>query len=360
MSLTSRLQRQIHQDGPMSVARYMTICLLDPSHGYYPTRDPIGAGADFITAPEVSQMFGELIGVWLAANWQKMDQPKTINLVEAGPGKGSMMSDILRASAAVPEFSQALHIHLIEASAALVAVQAKTLGSFTQPISWTDHLSDTGSGPLMLVANEYVDCLPVRQFIRKPDHWHERLIGLDEAGEFQFILDPSPLAAKDIELIAPELRNAAQDTLVEVRPSLAALFDPLAKRAETDPVMALFIDYGPAISETGDSFQAISKHKKVNPLRLSGEVDLTARVDFAELGRAARTAGFEVSAPITQGQWLQKMGLLERAAVLAAKSSQTRNKIARQVHRLSDAREMGELFKFLAVWSPGLSKPAGF
>ena len=344
----------------MSVARYMTICLLDPKDGYYPTRDPIGAGADFITAPEVSQMFGELIGMWLVHNWHVMGEPALVNLAEAGPGKGSMMSDILRASRIAPKFSNALQVHLLEASAALVAVQAKVLGGFAQPIRWTDDLADTGSGPLFLVANEYVDCMPIRQFVRTASNWHERLVAFDEGGDLQFVLDPVPLAAKDIELIAPNLQQAPPDSLVEVRPSLAGLFDPLARRAQTDPVLALFVDYGPAKSEAGDSFQAVSRHKKVNPLNRPGEVDLTAQVDFSELARAAKMSGLQVSRPVSQGQWLHQMGLMDRAGILAGSSPKARQQIARQVHRLSDASEMGELFKFMAVWSPGLSAPAGF
>lgn len=359
-NLSQRLLRQISQDGPMSVTHYMTLCLLDPKHGYYPTRDPIGAGADFITAPEISQIFGELIGIWLANCWQAMNSPQKTHLVELGPGKGTMMSDILRTSGSIPVFSKSLQVHLLEASAALIAVQAKTLGGFAQTINWTNDLNDTGSGPLLLVANEYLDCLPVRQFVRQKGFWFERLIGLSDANDLQFTLSTTPLAEHEVMLIPPDLRKAADNTLVEVRSGLANFFEPLAERAKKDPVIALFIDYGSAKSQAGDSFQAVSKHQKVDPLKRAGEVDLTAQVDFAELSRMAKQSGLLTSKIITQGSWLQQMGLLERAAALSAGQSGNRAKMARQIHRLSDNSEMGELFKVMAVYSKGLAMPVGF
>jgi NADH dehydrogenase [ubiquinone] 1 alpha subcomplex assembly factor 7 len=271
-----------------------------------------------------------------------------------------MMSDILRTAHSIPEFCKSLQVHLIEASAALIAMQAKTLGGFPQTINWTDALNDTGSGPLLLVANEYLDCLPVRQFVRQKDFWFERLIALSDTDELQFTLSTTPLAETELKLIPPALRQAPDNTLAEIRNGLAGFFEPLAERAKTDPVMALFIDYGSAKSEAGDSFQAVSKHQKVDPLKRSGEVDLTAQVDFAELSRIANQAGLLTSNIITQGSWLQQMGLLERAAALSSGQTGTRAKIARQVHRLTDNSEMGELFKVMAVYSKGLSVPVGF
>jgi len=360
MSLHERLQRHIRSSGPMSVAHYMTLCMLDPNDGYYPTRDPIGAGADFITAPEISQMFGELIGIWLISAWENAGKPSQLHLAELGPGKGTMMSDILRAARAVPDFSTALQVHFIEVSAALIAVQAKTLGSFATPLRWSDSLADTGQGPLLVVANEYLDCLPVRQFIRQQGSWFERLVDCDEDDGFQFVLDPTPLSPASLELIPPDLRGASDDSLVEVRPGLADLFSMLAERAKTDPVAALFIDYGPVVSELGDTLQAVRAHKKVNPLLQPGDVDLTTRVDFAELARTARAFGFEVAGPTSQRAWLQQMGLLERAAALSATDTPQRAKIARQIHRLTDADEMGVLFQCLAIGTPGTKLSVGF
>lgn len=360
LNLEQRLSGMIQQHGPMPVSQYMNLCLLDPRHGYYPTRDPIGAGADFITAPEVSQIFGELIGIWLANGWQEMGKPKSVHLVEAGPGKGTMMSDILRTAGSIPAFSSAIQVHLLEASAALVAVQAETLGGFAQPLHWADSLNETGSGPLLLVANEYLDCLPVRQFVTNGKHWFERYVGLDPTGALQFVLGQIPLSDPDIALIPPALRKLPDHNLVEIRPGLTSLVDQLAQRAKSNPVLALFIDYGPARSEAGDSLQAISAHQKVNPLQRPGEVDITARVDFEQFALDATAAGLLVTPPVSQRSWLQKMGLLERAASLSSQHTDNRAKIARQVHRLTDPDEMGELFRIICVYSPDLPVPAGF
>ncbi len=360
MSLAQRLQQQINRDGPISVANYMTLCLLDPKDGYYPTRDPIGAGADFITAPEVSQIFGELIGVWVANGWAEMGQPETLHLAEPGPGKGTMMSDILRAARAAPELSAALQIHLIETSAALVAVQAKTLQAFAQPLRWADHLGDTGSGPLIVVANEFLDCLPVRQFVSRQGGWFERFVACNEPDQFQYVLGQTPVAKQDLAAIPPNLRKAADNSLVEIRPAVQGLLDVLSERSQNDPVLALFIDYGPAISEPGDTLQAVSAHQKVDPLQKQGHVDLTSRVDFAETARAAKARGLAVAGPVTQAEWLQNMGLMQRAADLSTRHPDQRAKIARQVHRLSDPDEMGALFKCMAIYSDTLPKPAGF
>ncbi len=359
MSLAQRLSRQIGQDGPISVAQYMNVCLLDPADGYYPSRDPIGAGADFITAPEISQMFGELIGVWLAQNWQNIGQPSPVHLAELGPGKGTMMSDVLRAAQIVPGFADALHVHLIEASAALTAVQAKTLAPFAQPIHWAETVTDTGTGPLLLIANEYLDCLAVRQFIRGKDHWFERMVDCNTQGEFCYVQGQSPLGPADIELIPPPLRQSPVDTLLEVRPAIDELFSHLQMRAKTAPVLALFIDYGPKQSEPGDTVQAICAHQKVDPLTQPGQVDITARVDFAALSRAATAADLIPTEIYTQGQWLQQLGLMERAAALCTHGKEDRAKIARQIHRLTDPSEMGDLFKVMAVSSASIT-PVGF
>ncbi|VAV90011.1 SAM-dependent methyltransferase, MidA [hydrothermal vent metagenome] len=360
MALIERLQRQIHQAGPLSVAHFMTLCLLDPVDGYYPTKDPIGAGADFITAPEVSQMFGELIGIWLIHVWEQLGKPQRLNLVEFGPGKGTMMSDVLRTARSVPAFSSALNVHLIEASAALVAVQAQTLGPFEQPMNWCDHLRETADGPLVVLANEYLDCLPVRQFVRQKDTWFERLVDCTPAGELQYVLANAPLSPLDIEQIPAGLRAAEPDSLIELRPGMDELFAALKDRAKADPVIGLLIDYGPASSECGDTLQAVFCHKKVDPLLRPGQVDLTARVDFASVSELAKTHGFTVTGPLEQGKWLQQMGIMQRAAALMSNGQAKKSVIARQVHRLTDADEMGNLFKVLAISSDKTHKLAGF
>lgn len=360
MSLAPRLQKRIRETGPVSVAEYMTLCLLDPVDGYYPTRDPIGAGADFITAPEVSQMFGELIGIWVAQAWTAMGEPETLNLAEAGPGKGTMMSDTLRVLSKIPALNTAVHLHLIEASAALMAVQAQTLAPFPQAAHWCDSIAKTGQGPLVLLGNEYLDCLPVRQFIHRNGKWFERMVGLDEDDRFIFTIAKSPLPQSDVELWLSHVDKAGDDMLAEARPGVHALVQELADRAGQGPMAALFIDYGPAQFEPGDTLQAVSDHKKVDPLTRPGEVDITARVDFSEISRNAHAAGLQVRGPVSQEKFLMQLGLMQRAAALTSARPDQRGKIARQVHRLTDAEEMGELFKVIAITSPDMPPLPGF
>lgn len=360
MSLAERLATRIRETGPISVAEYMTLCLLDPVDGYYPTRDPIGAGADFITAPEVSQMFGEMIGIWVAQVWAAMGEPDTLNLAEAGPGKGTMMADTLRVLSKVRGLNTALELHLIEASAALMAVQAQTLAPYPQAAHWCDAIAKTGTGPLVLLGNEYLDCLPVRQFIFHRGRWHERMVGLDEAGAFIFSIAATPLPQTDVQLWLSHVGEPHEDMLVEVRPGVHTLVQELADRAEQVPMAALFIDYGPARFEPGDTLQAVSAHEKVSPLSRPGEVDMTARVDFSEISRLAKAQGLQVLGPVTQAGFLAQMGLMQRAAALTSARPDQRGKIARQLHRLTDAQEMGDLFKVIAVTSPGLSGLPGF
>lgn len=360
MSLTNRLIRRIRETGPVPVAEYMTLCLLDPKDGYYPTRDPIGAGADFITAPEVSQMFGELIGVWVAQAWAAMGEPEIFNIAEAGPGKGTMLADMLRVLAKAPGLGTAIRLHLIEASAALMAVQAQTLSTFPQAAHWCDSIAMTGQGPMVLLGNEFLDCLPVRQFVFHAGHWRERMVDMDEDGSFIFTLAQSPLPEADVQLWLPQVKSPQANMLVEARPGVHTLVQALADRAKSAPVVALFIDYGQAGFEPGDTLQAVSGHKKVDPLARPGEVDLTARVDFSELSRIAQTAGFSVSGPVSQAGFLDRMGLMQRASVLRTARPDQRSKIARQVHRLTDDQEMGELFKVIAICSPDLPTLPGF
>jgi NADH dehydrogenase [ubiquinone] 1 alpha subcomplex assembly factor 7 len=242
--IADRLRDRIRQTGPMSIAAFMTEALFDPRDGYYATKDPIGAGADFITAPEISQMFGELMGLWAAQSWMDMGKPAAFQLVELGPGRGTMMADALRAARTVPGFMDAAHVVLIEASAALKAVQAQTLGPTGAQIRWVDRLESVPPGPAIVLGNEFLDCLPVRQAIRRGDDWHERMIGLDADAVFVFVLGP-PLGA-DANLIPDRLRGAPEDSLVELRPGDRQVVDALAARFADAPGRALFIDYGPA------------------------------------------------------------------------------------------------------------------
>ncbi|MBI74466.1 MAG: SAM-dependent methyltransferase [Oceanicaulis sp.] len=356
--IADRLRDRIRQTGPMSIAAFMTEALFDPREGYYATKNPIGAGADFITAPEISQMFGELMGLWAAQSWMDMGKPAAFQLVELGPGRGTMMADALRAARTVPGFVDAAHVVLIEASAALKAVQAQTLGPTGAQIRWVDRLESVPAGPAIVLGNEFLDCLPVRQAIRRGDDWHERMIGLDADEAFVFVLGP-PLGA-DADLIPERLRDAPEDSLAELRPGDRQVVDALAARFAEAPGRALFIDYGPATSETGDTLQAVKAHKKVPPLEAPGTADLTARVDFESLAAAARAAGLTVSGPVTQGDFLVGLGLEARAAALCQAAPDKRAVFARQVWRLTDPEQMGTLFKLVCLDADGLPAAPGF
>ena len=358
--IADRLRERIAQGGPISVAAFMTQALFDPSEGFYATKDPIGAGADFITAPEISQMFGELIGLWIAQSWLDLGKPDPLQLVELGPGRGTMLADALRACRAVPGLLPAIQVTLIEASAALKAVQAATLGPSGAQIRWIDRLENVPPGPSIIVGNEFLDCLPLRQAIRRDGRWHERLIGLDnsDSGEFVFVLGP-PLGP-DEALIPERLREAADNSLVELRPGDRQIVDLLSSRFADHPGRALLIDYGPAQSEPGDTLQAIRAHRKVPPLEQPGTADLTARVDFESLTGCARDGGLTAYGPVEQGPFLLDLGIEPRAAVLSQSKPGQRSVIARQVWRLTDEQQMGSLFKLVCFDSPGLATPPGF
>jgi NADH dehydrogenase [ubiquinone] 1 alpha subcomplex assembly factor 7 len=357
--IAGRIAEQIRNGGPVSVAAFMTEAMFDPREGFYATKNPIGAGEDFITAPSISQMFGELIGLWCAQVWMDMGQPETVQLVELGPGTGQMMADIVRASRAVPGFDRAAQISLIEASAALKMVQGRTLTPLGVEAMWLNRLEDVPAGPAIFVGNEFLDCLPMRQALKHEGKWHERLIGLSETGDaFAFVLGP-PLGV-EADLVPARLRDLPDGTLAELRPGDQQVVDALADRFKTHPGLALFIDYGPATSEAGDTFQAIRQHKKSDPLAAPGTADLTARVDFEQLAHFARSAGLEVAGPAQQGDWLNAMGIEVRAANLIRHSPEMKTRIARQVLRLTEADQMGELFKVMALSTQGLPKPPGF
>jgi len=360
--IADTLRDRIRTGGPISIAAFMTEALFDPRHGFYATKDPIGAGADFITAPEISQMFGELIGLVAAQTWLDMGRPDAFKLIEMGPGRGTMMSDALRAARTVPGFIDVTEVVLIEASAALKAVQAQTLGPTGARIRWVDRLDAVAPGPAFIVGNEFLDCLPVRQALRHKGQWHERLVGLDpqdEGGEaFAFVLGP-PLAGES-DLVPPRLYDADDGALVEIRPGDRQVIDMIAERFADHPGRALFIDYGPAQSEVGDTLQAIRAHKKQPPLEAPGSADLTARVDFESLMMAGKSAGLTCYGPEPQGAWLTGLGLEARAAALSQAKPGKRPEIARQIWRLTDNDQMGSLFKLVCLDSADLPLPPGF
>ncbi len=361
-SLPERVRERVRADGPLTISAFMAEALYDPQDGYYATKDPIGAGADFITAPEISQMFGELLGLWAVQSWMDLGEPHTVRLIELGPGRGAMMADALRAARVSADFLTALTITLVEASPALQAVQARTLAEAPVLIGWERDTPRTGAEPAVILANEFLDCLPIRQFIKLSGAWRERLVGVspEEPEALAFTLSPLPAPARDVALIPAALRDADEGALVEIRPGAGALLDAIAARLTAHGGRALFIDYGPANSEIGDTFQAVRGHQKLSPLTLPGSVDLTARVDFAEFVRLARERGLEVHGPVEQGAWLARLGLEQRAIGLIRQDEERKRRIATQVFRLTDPSQMGALFKVLCLSSPGLPPPAGF
>jgi SAM-dependent MidA family methyltransferase len=336
------LARRIAAAGPISLADYMADCLLHPTHGYYATRDPLGAAGDFITAPEISQMFGELIGLALAQAWLDQDAPATIALTELGPGRGTLMSDVLRATRAVPGFHAATQVHLVEASPVLRAAQSRLLPQARHHDS-TDTLPDL---PLFLVANEFFDALPIRQFVRDGTQWRERMVGL--AGDaLTFGLAPP----SDQPALADRIADTTDGQLVEHCPALAPIVAGIGQRISTHGGAALIIDYGDWRS-LGDTLQALSDHAPADPLAAPGTADLTAHVDFEAVARAAAPAAHSRLTP--QGVFLERLGITARAQALADRlQGEARARHIAAHRRLTHPAEMGHLFKVIGLHPTG-------
>jgi NADH dehydrogenase [ubiquinone] 1 alpha subcomplex assembly factor 7 len=346
--LARLLAERIRETGPITVADYMAECLLHPVHGYYTTRDPFGAAGDFTTAPEISQMFGELIGLALAQAWIDRGSPAPFTLAELGPGRGTLMADILRATKGVPGFHAAAKVVLVEASPVLRDRQAATLSSYA-PV-WVDRIEDGPEGPLFLVANEFLDALPVRQFQHGPRGWHERLIGLRD-DKLSFGLSAPLPQVPD----TPAFQNAPDGTLVEDNVPARAAVAAVASRLARHGGVAYWIDYGGWRSQ-GDTLQALRRHQPDDPLAHPGEADLTAHVDFEPLAALAQAFAYD-----TQGAVLTRLGIDARAERLARNLTGAALESHRAAHRrLTHAEEMGSLFKVLAITSAGAPPPPGF
>jgi SAM-dependent MidA family methyltransferase len=356
-ALKQELAAMIAHDGPITLERYMSLCLGHPRHGYYMTRDPFGAGGDFITAPEISQMFGELLGVWASEVWRLAGSPAPARLVELGPGRGTLMSDVLRVARVAPQFLEAITVHLVETSPALRAIQEQTLARAPKPVSWSADVGETPSGPAIVLANEFFDALPVRQYVRTIGSWRERLVGLGASGDLVFGL------SDQIErgLTAP----AREGSIIEVGAVGQRLMGEIAGRLAREGGALLVVDYGYPETSVGDSLQAVSRHAYVDPLAEPGEADLTTHVDFAALARAARAAGAKVVGPVTQSHFLLQLGIERRAQSLMKKATAEQAKaIVDAFDRLTGVkdprRHMGELFKVMAVTHPDMPDPPGF
>jgi SAM-dependent MidA family methyltransferase len=348
--LEAEIRRLIGIAGPMPIAEYMRLCLTHPQLGYYTTRDPIGARGDFITAPEISQMFGELIGLWMASVWQRMGSPENVRVVELGPGRGTLMVDALRAARTVRNFYTAIVLHLVESSPKLQEMQQQKLATLGEPVLWHPTLTDVPGGPAIVIANEFVDALPVHQAVKQADGWHERMVEVGPDGKLSIGTAPTPLPHFEATL-PRELRQAPQGAIYEWRPDQLAL--ELGRRARSDCV-ALIIDYGHVRQGLGETLQAVAGHSYIDPLRRPGEVDLTAHVDFASLAQHAEIMGGRIHGPITQRDFLMRLGIERRATMLKAQATDKSAEIDRGFKRLTATgpKGMGELFKVLAIADP--------
>ena len=350
--LETRLRDRIAADGPISIAEFMEAALGDPEHGYYRTRDPLGRAGDFITAPEISQVFGELIGLWAAVSWQQIGAPERVRLVECGPGRGTLMADALRAARTVPAFAAAVEIHLVETSPALRAVQRETLAAYGP--SWHEALESVPSGPAIVIANEFFDALPIRQYERTDGGWCERRVSADAEG---LVLSISPGTP---EMLAPSSAAEPGDVF-ETCAAAAEIAEEISRRIARDGGAALVIDYGHAETAYGDTLQAVKGHAYTDPLADPGEADLTAHVDFGALAAAFRLGGAATFGPVAQGEFLVSLGVAERTEALARGQPPERAAMLRSAtNRLIDSRQMGRLFKVLAVAGPHSDRPAGF
>ena len=410
--LLVQLRALIERQGPLPVDTYMRLCLADPEHGYWQRKETIGAHGDFITAPEISQVFGELIGLWAAVVWRSMGAPATLRFIELGPGRGTLLRDALRAVGSVPQVLAAASVHLIEASAPLRQAQRRTLAAWgeswepTQPereapsgptsnpagspehaqarsrrqardeggsrgfihspassrtkpgrngehpaIAWHEAISEVPEGPAIVIANEFLDALPIRQLMFADGAWHERVVDVDARGGLRFAVGP-------VTAITTPPLEPVPGAIVELRAGEAELLAALARRAS--PLVGLFIDYGPIGPATGDTLQAVQGHAWVDPLSRPGRADLTAHVAFAGLADKARAAGLAADGPLTQAQFLGRLGVAERAARLMAANPKAAGAIEAGVKRLISPTGMGGLYKVLAVRSHNLPRPAPF
>lgn len=349
--LETQLIRRIRATGPLTLADYMAECLLDPAHGYYATRDPFGQAGDFTTAPEISQMFGELLGLCLAQSWLDQGAPAAFTLAEIGPGRGTLMADILRATRGVAGFHAAARVVLIEASPTLRARQRQTLGD--HPAEWLDSVELLHQAPLFLIANEFFDALPIRQFTRDKAGWRETMVTLREDRLAFALSDPAPLA-----LLDHRLADTSPGEIVEVCPAAAPIVAAIAEHVTRHGGVAIFIDYGGWRSR-GDTLQALRDHRFADPLDTPGEADLTAHVDFEALARAA--APCPTTGLTAQGTLLARLGIAARAERLArALSGAALESHLAATRRLTAPDEMGTLFKALALHGPDSPPPPGF
>ncbi|WP_417460496.1 class I SAM-dependent methyltransferase [Kordiimonas sp.] len=345
--------KRIDATGPISIADYMAECLMHPVHGYYQQERVFGVDGDFITAPEVSQMFGEVLGLWCVDRWIAMGKPPSFQLIELGPGRGTLMADILRAASSVEGFRSAAQVHFVEASLQLRAVQKAKIAD----AGWHDTLGQIPLAPSIIVANEFFDALPIHQFEKQNGEWFERAIASDGEKLSPALIPASPIAA----MLPDTMQTQPDGSVAEICPAALSVMGEIAHRTSTQPCAALVLDYGYIKSAPGDTFQALKAHKYVDPLAEPGKADLTAHVAFDQLAQAATEKGAAAFGPVEQGAFLMSIGIGARAQQLATNQDAAKQSgILSELKRLTAPEEMGQLFKVLALQSPELKAPPGF
>lgn len=356
MALEDELRAVIQNTGPISIARYMAEALGHPKYGYYINKDPLGAKGDFTTAPEISQMFGEMLGLWLIDCWQKLGAPTSVHLIELGPGRGTLMSDMLRALKLAPPLLNGLSVHFVETSPALRKAQREKIPQ----AQWHDRIDGVGEGFSFIIANEFFDALPIRQLVKTGKGWHERFVHWDENA--QKLAPFSSPSSPDLSTLVPaSLRDAPTGSTFEFSPASQAIAQTIAERIKTHGGAACFIDYGHMSQGIGDTLQAVRNHQYTDIFADPGQADLTAHVDFAALAHIAREAGCQSCGPTTQGAFLKALGIETRAAQLSKSATEEQaENLKTGLHRLISAEEMGELFKVLAIGPKDSPPLAGF
>jgi SAM-dependent MidA family methyltransferase len=346
-ALGDRLKRLIAAQGPINISDYMTTCLYDPTHGYYMSREPFGSEGDFTTAPEISQMFGELLAAWFYDAWTEAGRPLPATVAEIGPGRGTLMQDMLRVFAKLDNrFLSGVTVALVETSPRLTEIQKAALAAGRKLPVWCSDIAALPDAPLFIVGNEIFDALPIRQYVRMKDGWRERLVALDDKDDFRFVAGPG---APDPVLLPSAAKDASTGAIVELAPARSALMQEIAARLATKGGAGLFIDYGYCEPGTGDTLQALYRHGYDDIFAHPGEADLTAHVDFAALAAIAVAAGLDPQLS-AQGNFLLKLGLLERAGHLGAgRDAALQDRLKSEVERLAGPDRMGTLFKVLEL-----------
>jgi NADH dehydrogenase [ubiquinone] 1 alpha subcomplex assembly factor 7 len=359
MSLLKLIQKKIAADGPISIAEYMELALAHPEFGYYMKKDPLGKDGDFITSPEISQIFGELTGLWLSHQWEKIGKPN-VTLAELGPGRGTLMADMLRATKKIPGFHEAISVRLMEISPALKQKQWNTLAGKHHDIEWIDSLNALAKKPLLLIANEFFDALPICQFVHQDNAWHERLVD-DKNGQLKFVIAS---AAKQSNLPTNWIASShtpRNDEIIETCVPALNTIKHLSKHIAKHSGAALIIDYGYTEGTKGDTLQAMRGHQYFEILGKPGSADITAHVDFKALKQAAESAGTNVFGPTPQGKFLMKIGAGHRVQKLVANASPEQGAaLISGLERLASPDKMGDLFKVIAITSGNIEHAEGF